>query len=132
MAKFVNAVALTLFLHRQFPPFSCRLASNRAERQRRHSIIAGRKKVVLNWSGWNLSPQENHWWPLVEATKASCDPLGRDQSSFRLQAQWWTNPWDFVGQKCIIEIEKYKNHGDIKSCPGEKATTIKIIARQKI
>jgi hypothetical protein len=59
-------------------------------------------------------------WPFVEAalllialTHISFDKKtiltlykGRDQSSFRLQAQWWTNQWDFTGQKFIIKIEK--------------------------
>jgi len=32
----------------------------RAERHRRHSIIAGGKKVVINWLEWNLPLQETH------------------------------------------------------------------------
>jgi hypothetical protein len=32
----------------------------RAERQRRHSIIAGGQKVVLYWFGWNLPRYATH------------------------------------------------------------------------
>ncbi len=40
----------------------------RAEKQRRHSIIAERKKVVLNWFEWNLVylPVQLTDWPFVD------------------------------------------------------------------
>jgi hypothetical protein len=66
---------------------------SKAEKQRRHYIIAGRKNVVFNWFGGN--PHATHDWPLVEVallliglvhisfekkTVLTFDPLERDQS----------------------------------------------------